>query len=342
MNSAEVSSFCSQVELLLEAGLPLDMGMETLAQSAQGTEYAGLYDSVSKKVTETGSLHEALKEDERWPAYLTEMSGIGERTGKLEQVMKSLASYYDRENRIHSSIVSAVTYPLFLSVMLVVIVLIMVTRVLPVFRRVINSFGADISAGGRMLIQVGSTIGWIVLIVVAVLILLILIGVIMMRLGAREKVLSIIRKLFPPVGRIEKKINASRVASVFSMMLSSGFTTEEAFRTMPSVLSDQETIEKVGQIRKDLEEGKAFADAMSASGLFEGLHDRMIRMGAAAGREEQVMDKLSGIYEEQVEDGIAHLISIIEPSLIALLAVVIGAILLSVMLPMVGILSGMM
>ena len=95
-------------------------------------------------------------------------------------------------------------------------------------------------------------------------------------------------------------------------------------------------------IRRDLDNGAAFADAVSNSKLFDPLHDRMIRMGVAAGREDQVMSKIAGIYEEQVESGIAQLVAIIEPTLIALLAVVIGAVLLSVMLPMAGILSSML
>ena len=83
------------------------------------------------------------------------------------------------------------------------------------------------------------------------------------------------------------------------------------------------------------------ADAISASNLFDGLHDRMIRMGVAAGKEDQVMGNIAKLYEEQVEDGIGNLVSIIEPTLIALLSIVIGAILLSVMLPMIGLLSSM-
>ena len=80
---------------------------------------------------------------------------------------------------------------------------------------------------------------------------------------------------------------------------------------------------------------------MANSKLFEGLHERMIRMGVAAGREDQVMNKIAGIYEEQVEDGISRMVAIIEPTLIAILSIVIGAILLSVMLPMAGILTSM-
>ena len=89
----------------------------------------------------------------------------------------------------------------------------------------------------------------------------------------------------------------------------------------------------------DYANSKGFADAVSESGLFPGLNERMIRVGTMTGREDLVMKKIAEGYEEEVEDGISRLVSIIEPTLIAILAVVIGAILLTVMFPMIGILS---
>ena len=327
LDSAELSSFCSQVALILSAGLPLYDGMETLAETTKGSEYADLYENASKAVNETGSLYQALQRDDRWPTYLVEMTGIGEQTGQLENVMNDLAEYYAREDRIRSSLIGAITYPLVLGVMLVLIIAIMLWKVLPVFQRVLNSMGAEL---------------WVVLALVALVVLAVVVCAILMKTGARDKVLNLVRKLFPPVRNLSMKLAASRVASVLSMMLHSGFPTGEAFRLLPSVLSDSEAAEKVQGIQKDLDNGASFADAISNSKLFDGLHDRMIRMGVAAGREDQVMGKIAGLYEEQVEDGISRLVGIIEPTLIALLAVVIGAVLLSVMLPMAGILSSML
>ena len=341
IDSAELSSFCSQVALILSAGLPLYDGMETLAETARGSEYADLYQSASRGVTETGSLYQALQRDGRWPTYLVEMTGIGEQTGQLESVMNGLADYYAREDRIRSSIVGAITYPLVLGIMLVLIIAIMLWKVLPVFQRVLNSMGAEMSASGSTLMHLGATIGWVVLVVVALVVLAVLVCAILMRTSARDGALNLVRRVFPPVKNLSMKLASSRVASVLSMMLHSGFPTGEAFRLLPSVLSDGEAAEKVQGIRRELDEGAAFADAISHSNLFDGLHDRMIRMGVAAGREDQVMAKIAGLYEEQVEDGIDRLVAIIERTLIALLAVVIGAVLLSVMLPMAGILSSM-
>lgn len=340
LSSAELSSFCGQVALILEAGLPLYDGMETLAGSGTENSNTDMYVSASKGVNETGSLYDALKEDDRWPSYLVEMIGIGERSGHLERVMRGLESYYAREDRIRSSVVSAVTYPIVLSVMLVLIVFILLWKVLPVFRRVLNSMGVGMSESGSAMMKIGSAVGWIVLALVVVLLAAALVLVILSRTKYRSKVMELIQKV-PAIARLNRKLSASRVSSVLSMMLSSGFPTEEALDMTGAVISDPEAAEKVKRIRTGLDEGKTFADAISDTGLFEELHSRMIKMGCATGHEDQVLGRLSEVYEEQVEEDISRLIAIIEPTLVALLAVVIGAVLLSVMLPMAGILTSL-
>ena len=341
LSSAELSIFCGQVALILEAGLPLYDGMETLAGADKNSSNADMYASACKGVTEKGSLYDALKEDGRWPEYLVEMVGIGERSGQLDKVMRGLETYYAREDRIRSSVVSAVTYPLVLSIMLVLIVLILLWRVLPVFRRVLSSMGVGLTASGSAMIRLGSVLGWVIIAIVGLAVLAILAAAVLLRSKHREKVLSIVEKLFPPVQRLGKKLSASRVASVLSMMLSGGFPMGEALEMTSKVLSDKAAADQVGAIRGGLESGKSFADAVAETQLFSELHNRMITMGSATGREDQVLGRLAGLYEEQVEDDISRLVAIIEPTLVALLSLVIGAVLLAVMLPMAGILSSL-
>ena len=339
IDSSEVASFCSQVALILDAGLPLYDGLESMSGSAKGSAQEELYRSVHEGMNETGTLYGALKKNDSWPTYMVELTGIGEQTGQLEYVMNGLSDYYERESRIRSAVVHAVTYPLVLGILLVVIVLTMVWKVLPVFQRVLNSMGMEMSGPGGAMIHLGSIIGWVVLVVVAVMVIAVVVCVILIQGPAKEKVLGFLRKLFPSIRNIDKKLNTSRVASVLSIMLSSGFPSVEAFRIMPSVLSNEDTLNKVAGIRNKLEAGDGFADSISESGLFPGLDERMIRIGTATGREDQVMKKIADRYEEDVEDAISRLVAVIEPTLIAMLAVVIGAILLSVMFPMIGILS---
>ena len=344
MSSEELSSFCDQIALMLSSGMTLRDGIEMLAEdemkdkSLKHRPYTNLY----KTVDETGSLYVALKENEEdWPSYMIEMVDIGEQTGRLEDIMLSLSTYYQREGRIRSAAVSAITYPLVLGVMLVVIIGILLWRVLPIFRRVLASLGVGSSSSGSVLMQIGTWVGWGVLILIGLVVLAAIVIAILLKTKARSGVLKFLKNLFPPVRKLTEKLSASRVAGILSLMLSSGFPMENALQMAPAALADQESIDKVAQLRKDMQAGDTFSDALSKSGLFADFHNRMLKVGAASGHEPQVMGKIAEIYEEQVEDGLDHLISIVEPTLVALLCVVIGAILLSVMLPMAGVLSAM-
>ena len=343
MSSEELSSFCGQIALMLNSGMTLRDGIEMLAED-ESKENGKIhpYTNLHKAVEETGSLYAAMKEnEEEWPAYMIEMVDIGEQTGRLEDIMLSLSTYYQREGRIRSAAVSAVTYPLVLGAMLVIIIAILLWRVLPIFRRVLVSLGVDSSGSGSVLMKAGSLAGWIVLALIALAVLCAITIVILMKTGYRDRVLRFLKKLFPPVRRLSEKLSASRVAGILGLMLNSGFPMENALAMAPAALTDQESIEKVAFIREEMKKDQTFTEALSRSGLFADFHNRMLKVGAASGHEPQVMEKIAEIYEEQVEDGLDHLISIVEPTLVALLSVVIGAILLSVMLPMAGVLGSM-
>lgn len=341
ISSAELSIFCGQVALILEAGLPLYDGMETLAGADTNSENAEMFQKASEGVTQTGSLYEALKDDDRWPEYMVEMVGIGERSGHLESIMRGLETYYAREDRIKSSIVSAVTYPIMLAILLAVIVLILLWRVLPVFRRVLEGMGVGLNESGAAMMHIGEVVGWVVMVLVVILIIAALAIIILMQTKHREKVMKFLERIFPPIVSLNNKLTASRISGVLSMMLSSGFPIDEALEMTEKVLPNSDAAGKIQHIRKSMEDGKSFADAIGETDIFNELHVRMIKMGSATGREDQVLGKLSNLYEEQVEEDITRLVGIIEPTLVALLSIVIGAVLLAVILPMAGILSSL-
>ena len=343
MSSEELSSFCDQIALMLSSGMTLRDGIEMLAEDEmKGNEKVHPYTNLYRVVDETGSLYVAMKENEEdWPSYMIEMVDIGEQTGRLEDIMVSLSTYYQREGRIRSAAVSAITYPLVLGVMLVVIIGILLWRVLPIFRRVLASLGVDSSSSGSVLMQVGSWAGWIVLGLIGLVVLAAIVIIILTKTKLKDKTLSFLKNLFPPVRKLTEKLSASRVAGILGLMMQSGFPMENALEMAPAALADQESVEKVKFIREEMKKDQTFQEAHAKSGLFADFYNRMVKVGAASGHEPQVMEKIAEIYEEQVEDGLDHLISIVEPTLVALLSIVIGAILLSVMLPMAGVLGSM-
>ena len=131
----ETAIFCSQVAMLLKAGIPLHEGIASLGEGADAGAGAR-FDKLIQILEESGSLYEAVRASDLFPAYMVNMVHIGEAVGHLDAVMESLGRYYEREDALHEAVRSAVRYPLVMIVMMAVVMGVLMTRVLPVFNEV--------------------------------------------------------------------------------------------------------------------------------------------------------------------------------------------------------------
>lgn len=337
--ASEISMFCEQVALILGSGMALHDGMDALCSSYKDTAFGSSFETINEAVKRTGLLHEALRDTKAFPPYLVRMVYIGEQTGKLDEVMASLSLYYAREASTRSSIQSAVFYPLCLVVMMAVVIVVLISQVLPIFRQVYRSLGTEISSSASALMNLGMGMGMAVLVAVGVLILIALVIALLMRTSKRRAVTAFLGKIFPPVRRMNERIASGRFAANLGMMLKSGYPLQEALPLIEGVMDETEARDKVKRCGEKMLEGVAFPNAVADVRLFEELHNKMIQIGFMTGQTENVMDKLAGIYQERNEQDISRLVSMIEPALVIMLSVIIGAILLSVMLPMISIIS---
>lgn len=340
LTNREISLFCAQIHMMLSSGLALYEGIEALARSYQGTDNEKIYDLLSEEVSRTGLLSEAFKSDAGWPKYLSQMTKVGETTGALEEIMKNLASHYEREARIQEAVKSAVIYPMVLGCMVLVIVCVMLMMVLPMFRSVLSSMGVAFTNAGSGLISVGVALGWCVLAVVGLGILGAVTAVVLMKTPLRAKVVRILLAAFAPIRRVARRLDASRIAMVLSMSFSGGFPMDEGVRMASSIASDENTESLLKRMSASMEGGASFADAMAQTGLYDPIYIGMLKTGADIGKTDGVLSKIAEEYDRQAEKGISSIVSVIEPTLVAVLAVVVGAMLLSVMLPMAGVLVG--
>ena len=134
--AGEISMFCEQVALILGSGVSLYDGIEALCDNYKGTAYGASFEAIDRAVKQTGSLHAALQETRVFPPYVLQMAKIGEQTGKLDEIMSSLSAYYAREQRIRRSVQNAVVYPICLIIMMAVVIVVLVSKVLPIFQQV--------------------------------------------------------------------------------------------------------------------------------------------------------------------------------------------------------------
>lgn len=340
LSADELSILCEQIALIVGSNrLRLQDGVEALRDNYSGSRLAPRFEALNAAVAATGSLYEGLTAAGVFPRYMSEMTRIGEQTGELQAVMEGLSAYYRREAKIRRAMVNAIAYPLILVVMMATLIVVLIGAVLPVFDGVFRSMGIDATANPWLAAGVGT--GRVVLIAVAALIVLALAALLAIRLDASGRVRDAVMRLFAPMRRADEKINASRFASMMAMMLQSGHNMDESLLLVSGVISNPRMAAAVEACRASIESGTPFAQAVEEMGVFEPLHNRMISVGSQAGQTDAVMRRLAEIYEDEADDAITRTVAVIEPTLVALMSVIIGAILLAVMLPLLSLMGGM-
>lgn len=336
---AEIALLCDQLSMILSAGIPMQEGLETVADAYRGTPFFDTFSQMRSSVEQGAPLAQAMAEAKIFPGYLVSMLRIGEYTGKLDEVLSLLSRYYDWESDIFQSLKNAVVYPAVLLVMLAAVIGVLVAWVLPVFSRVFAGLGAQAGATAQRAMSVGMGIGTAVLVIVGVVLVVAAVIGVLLTTKKRARVLAGLCRIFPAFGYVSERLCAGRFCAVMQMVLLSGSTVQNGITLSEGVITDARYQQRVAYCGELLEAGASFAEASAKADLLEDMHQKLVHFGANAGQLDSVMGKLCGIYQEQTDLGIRHLVSLIEPSLVTVLSVVIGGILLSVMLPLVSILS---
>ncbi len=337
--SEELGLFCDQVAMVLKAGIPLHDAFPSLCNNYAGTPYAETFARVNRALCEKGTLNEALKEAGNFPNYLCGMVRVGEISGRLDDIMEALARYYTREAAIRQGIKSAVTYPLVLILLMAAVIAVLLVSVMPVFSQVYASLGANLTENAAA--GAGIALGKTILGIVAALILLLLLILALMRTSARGRTMRALARLVPQIAQASRALFASRFASVVSTMLLSGCDLDQAVEMVGQVVSDTAGRGATQRCAASLRTGKRFAEAVHNEGIYEPIHEKMLAVGEQSGKLDAVMARLATLYEQKADHVIQSLVASIEPVLVVLLCVAIGGILLSVMLPLLSIMAGM-
>lgn len=336
--AGETATFCRQMSLIMDAGIPIYDGIESLVESAEDDKAKEAFAGLSDTIKETGSLHMAVEKAGFFPEYMVNMIKIGEETGKLDDVLKSLAAYYEREERTKKVIKSAITYPILLVCLMAAVILVLVTKVMPIFEDIFEGLGTNMSDTAAGVMNAGFVVGNVCLVVIAAILVIIVVAFVFSKMG-KSKTLIKMASIVPGVKKLNVKMSSGKFASVMSMMLESGYSLEKALEMAPGIVSDDSVKAKIEECAKLTAGGTSFPDALSKIGLFSKMQSRIISVGFKAGQLDSVMKQLSQTYEEEVNDGIEKTVGYIEPCLVGILSIVIGGILISVMLPLASIMS---
>ena len=323
LTARELSSFCGQMGMLLHSGISTAEGLHILCDESKTDADRQILTPLIRSVEENGSLSRALDESGVFPSSMTAYVRTGEETGCLDEIMESLSSHYEQEEEISGQIRSAVTYPLLMLGMMAVVILVLLIKVLPVFQQVFNQMGMEMNGVSRGLLNAGNVISRyssVFLILAAVLISCILF------FSLTEKGHSQLRKMdihLPFFREIPVAMDYSRLTQGLSKDL----------------ISQPVILERLRKASSILDSGETFSRALTESGLFGGMEGRLITISFYSGSSDETFRRLSRQYTEKSIDLISQAVSIVEPTIVILLSLLVGLVLLSVMMPLLGILS---
>ena len=331
-----ISSLCIELHLIVKAGISIEEGITMLADSDQTKNTRSVLNTVAERLSQGDEIFDALRHTGRFPEYMCQMVEIGTKTGYQEEVFKALSEYYEEQDEINRSIRNAIAYPAILIVMLLLVVGILVTQVLPIFADVYSQLGSEMPGFAKMVMNFGAWLSsnWIL----ALLIIAVLAGFGFVLI----KVPSLRKKLFP-TGKnqdsLTGKIASARFAFALSMTMQSGLDTNDSLK-MAEQLSDNVYMSKrIEGCRKLLDDGASFANAIEQSDIFPPIYSRMLDVGIRTGTTDSVMHEVARRSEDAATAELNRLIGRIEPTLVVIMSVLIGAILLAVMIPLTGIMS---
>ena len=340
LSNTELSYFCGQMSMIIRAGISSIEGLYMMADDSEATaDEKKLYKELQTRLEEGGYLYTALESVGVFPSYMVNMTRIGEETGTLDNVMDALRRHYAREEEIRQSIRQAVTYPIVMAGMILVVILVLLLQVMPVFRQVFRQLGSEMTGFAGALFSAGDIIRRYSIVFVVILVAILLIAVICVRTeGGRKAGIGFLSK-FRFFKKLRNDISTSRFADGLALALRSGFSPDFGIEMVSEIIEDKAFSAKIDTCKQKLTDGSPFDEALKESQILSGVPARMMTIGNRTGSADTVMEQISDLSQKRIDTSISNALGTIEPMLIVLLSLIIGAILMSVMFPLLGIVS---
>ncbi|MFN3484335.1 MAG: type II secretion system inner membrane protein GspF [Planctomycetota bacterium] len=331
----EVALLTRQLATLLGSGIPMMGALTAVIDQIEATDLKAALMNVRERVSQGSSLSEALAGH---PVYFNDlyanMVRAGEAGGNLDKVLLRLADYLHAQNRMRARVMAALTYPIIMVVIGVIVVAVLLTLVVPKILEVIQKQGkAALPLPTEILLAVSGftwRYGWAL---AAAGVGAAAVYAQARRTPAGRLWIDTMKLRIPVLGNLIRKAAISRFAITLATLLESGLPVLEAMGVVKRVVDNALLADALEEVRRKVAEGADIATPLKQSRVFPPVVAYMIGVGEESGRLEELLKKTSQAYDEEVEVAAQKLTSLLEPLLIVVMAFVVGFIVLSILLP---------
>lgn len=333
INVKILSVFCRELSVLLASGMNLLAALRLLYDREEKEYVKNSYMQMIECVEKGDTFYEAMKKQgDTYPRLFKAMVLAGESSGAIDTIMEKMALYYEKEAALKAKIQNAMIYPVILILVTFAVVLVLFTFVLPQFFDMFE--GQDVPAITSIFMAMSRflTERWYILVLVLLAVVCILKA---LGQGARTGETMDRWKLSVPVlGKLFNKVIMGHFANAMSILYASGVTIVKALEISGETIDNRFIVHKLELVREQVEKGVALSQALQAEGLFDKMFWSMVHIGEESGNLETMFFKLSEYLERESEDAVQKMMAILEPVVLIVIAVVIGLVVASVLLPL--------
>ena len=331
----DIAGFARQLAVMMQAGMPLLQGLEIIAQSSEKPSMTKLVTTIKDDVAGGVSLGHALKNHPlHFDNLFVSLVIAGENAGALEAVLQRIATYKEKCESMKKKVKKALTYPIAVMVVAFVVTAILLIFVVPVFAEVFGSFGADLPAFTLWVLHLSELFQeywWLIFGGIG--------GAIYTFTFFKKRSKTFQHNLdklalhLPIIGPLTHKAAVARFARTLSTMFAAGVPLVEAMGSVAGATGNYVYEQAVLQMRDMTEQGQAMRISMQQSGLFPMMVIQMIGIGEETGEIDKMLGKVADIYEEEVDNMVDAMASLMEPMIMAFLGVVVGGLVIAMYLP---------
>ena len=342
VSEEEVTIMTRQLATLIVAGLPLLRALELIHKQERNPAFKDVLGNIAESVSQGNNFSEALQAHPKvFDRLFVNMVKAGEAGGVLDKVLDRLAKFREKAQRIQKKVKSAMVYPGVVVTVAVVIVYILMVKVVPSFQKLLDGQKTNMPALTQFVVAISKALTeyWYV---TPVAIFGLYYGLKAWLATAKGKEIfdRVIFKL-PKVGGFVQIVSVSRFARTFGTLMASGVPILQSITITRDTLDNVVIANSLERVHDRVRDGEPLSVPLEQSGVFPQMVTSMIQVGEETGQLPEMLNRVADIYDEEVDNAVTALTSIIEPVLIVFLAVVVGTIVLAMFLPLIALITKM-
>lgn len=334
LTTKDIAILCRQLSSMLTSGVTLVKALNILYLQMEKKNIKASIKRLYESVQRGDQFSEGIrKQTGVYPEIMISMIEAGEASGKLDHVITKLAEQFEKDVKLKAKIRSAMTYPIILMVMAIGVVLILVTQVLPIFMGMFAESGMELPLPTQILIAISNVLRgywYLVLIGMGALVLL---GKSYLSTEAGLRKWHSLELQLPVIKGTVMKISAVRFTRTLSTLLSSGMSLMQALEIVIKVVGNRVVMDGLNITKEDIRRGMSLSQSLRKVSALPPMVYSMIGIGEEAGTIENMLEKCAEYYDDEVENAIQKLVTMMEPLLIIFMGVVVGFIIISMILP---------